>query len=304
MTNPDHDIANEPAPAALDGRIAWRGVVAALLGAFVAVVALTPMFVALGARPRRAAQHVLRFAFMAGLVVVSRPKSIVDVGTVAGLLPITRALRRWWLGFGVGVVGLLVWSLLLLAFDERTIKASVSVGRVLGAVAGYLPLAFLIGFLEDMLFFGLLYAVLGRRILPAAVFYAVGHFLGIGRDVEFTNTSTSGWEAAGHMLRNLVVRIPADPLAFVGLIVVGGVLCVLRREDRGLWTAMGLHGGWYFVRQVGRKWSRDVEGDAEWAFGTSVYYDGVLGWVMLIASGVAIVLWVRRRERVFIEVNE
>lgn len=290
MESPD---AGKPSPTAPPHRA--RRLVLSTAAALGAVILFTPIFAALfGMGSRRAAVLALQLGFLVALGVTGSRPLDAWLGE-NGLAPLGGVLGRWPAGFLVGLFGLGLYSGILFLVGEREPQRFSDPLVILAKSVKYLPLAFLIGILEDVLFFGLLYHALGRRILPAAFIYAWSHFIHIEKGAAFSAAAwRHGLEALPMMGERLVAAF-SRPVEFTGLFVVGAVLCALRRESRSLWFGMGVHGGWYFVRAVGRKFNEDRAGNHEWLFGTDLFYDGVLGWVLLGATGLGGALYFRRR---------
>ena len=79
-----------------------------------------------------------------------------------------------------------------------------------------------------------------------------------------------------------------------GLVLVGSVLALATKARGHIWLAMGIHGGWYYVRTISRRLGEDRQGELEWLFGTDRFYDGVLGWLAILTT--ALVFWFNTKE--------
>ena len=272
--------------------IAWRRLTLALLAALVAVGVITPIAGALGLAERKAARLALQLGFLLSVALFGRTRPLLEE---AGLTGCGRPWRTWIIGFGVGAGSLIFLMACLTALGEREVDADPRVASLLWAAVRYVPLAFVIGILEDVLFFGFLYTIFGRHAWIPVLVYAATHFIHIDRHHAFEfPVALRGFEALGEMGVSMT-RIAARPMEFVGLAIVGATLCMLRIGTGSVWAAMGVHGGWYWARTVGRKVSEDLPGSAEWLFGTDRFYDGVLGQVTLLVGGIAIVVVTRGR---------
>jgi uncharacterized protein len=273
--------------------VEWRRLGLALAGTLLAVCVLTPLFELLGAPPRKASQETLRVAMMAMIAVIGA-RARRSWARDAGIAGPGHPAKRWIAGFLFGGLGLGIYSLTLWILGERQSAGVARPWLTALACLKYVPLAFAIGWLEDLLFFGLLYRVLGGRALACALIYAWSHFIKIDKQAPFgPDVWKHGIEAIAFMGQSLA-GVLDEGLEGPGLVVVGWVLATMRRSSGTLWFGMGVHGGWYFVRSAGRKFTKDVEGQHESLFGSDLYYDGLLVWLLLAATGAAGALWFRR----------
>ncbi|MCA9323390.1 MAG: CPBP family intramembrane metalloprotease [Planctomycetes bacterium] len=263
----------------------WRRLALVVATSLAAVCLFTPLLgMAVGASPRKSSHLVLVITFLLAQAATARG----GVAREAGFTGTPRPARRWWTGFVVGVTSLLTFGLVLLALGERETQDFGGWEQLAWAALRYLPLAFVIGCLEDVSFFGFLHLVLGRRLWPPALVFGVTHFLHIDKQAAFGEEPwLHGFQALGYMVDGLE-RIGDAGVEFAGLILLGLVLCGLRRVTGSVWVAMGLHGGWYWQRTIGRKWSEDSSGDLEWLFGTDRFIDGLLGWALVLATGLVL----------------
>ncbi|MCB9834157.1 MAG: CPBP family intramembrane metalloprotease [Planctomycetes bacterium] len=268
-------------------RIQWRRLALVLAIGLVAVALFTPLLAATGMKPAKAAVTLLRFAALATLGLGAGRSWKEE----SALFRCRRPLLVWGRGFLAGALPLAIWLVVLLAIGERRLD-QFSTADFLAYGGRYLPLSLLIGFAEDLLFFGFLFAALGRKALPAALLYALAHFLKPEGTID--GGLLSGLRAIAGMGASLVSGL-GRPIEVLGLVLVGWVLVGLRRESGSLWPAMGVHGGWFWLRQVGKRFSDDLVGDHEWLFGTSLFYDGLLGWLAIIATGLILTTTMRRR---------
>lgn len=280
MTEASHTNANSAES------IQTRRLCVVAFGTVAAVIVLTPLMTAIfGASPRKVSISVLRFSFLI-ITALSWNRAGPGLGVESGLAGSGSPIKIWFRGFWLGALPLATYLVILTMIGERVFEGVDDQPKFLWAVTKYLPLAFLIGFLEDMLFWGFLATLLGRRYGVAVVIYAVTHFLSPSKQhVWSLDEWLVGIEALGAM-GNSLVAATGRPVEILGLCFVGGTLATLCRKTGNIWLAMGVHGGWYYVRTIGRKVGEDLEGAHEWLFGTDRFYDGVLGWVAILSTAV------------------
>ncbi len=266
----------------------------ALIAAIASVIFLTPLAVfLLDVSPRKTSVTILRFSF---LIFVASTWNRAGPGLLeeSGLYTDGTPLKIWWRGFLMGAIPLALYVIVLTFLDEREFKGIRDQGKFWWAVTKYLPLALVIGFLEDMLFFGFLRTLLGRRLAPAVGIYAISHFLAPSKQHVWQGDSWfSGLEALQEMGHALGVGV-GKPVELFGLVLVGATLACLCLKSGNIWAAMGVHGGWYYVRTISRKLGEDLQGQHEWLFGTDRFYDGMLGWVAILSTG--LIFWFTWKE--------
>ncbi len=265
-------------------------------GALLAVLFLTPLCVeVLGTRPRKTSVSILRFAFLA-LVALTVKKGGPGISVEAGLQTSETPLRVWGRGFLLGMIPLTVYVFILTIVGERAFEGINNEFKFWTSVIKYIPLALVIGFLEDMLFFGFLATLLGQRDLPCVLIYAISHFLAPSKSYIWKEDSWAMGVEALQAMGDSILGAWDKPVEVIGLVFVGSTLALLCRRTGHIWLAMGVHGGWYYVRTISRKLGEDLPGQHEWLFGTDRFYDGVLGWFAIAATGL-IFCWTQSRTK-------
>ncbi len=241
---------------------------------------------------RKAAQYALSLMFLFGLWWFSLKRR--HWRHECGLATAGRAPWDWLRGIALGLVSLGVYMTFLTLLGQRQALTFDAFDRSVDFL-GYLLASPIVNMLQDLLFFGFLFEVLGRRVAATALFFALGHYLKIPKETLFDSSTVSiGAQALLAMaegLRELVVA----PQRLLGLATVGWILASLRVQRGTLWLSMGLHAGWYVARGVGRKISDDLRGSQEWIWGTDSFHDGLMG------TGFLLVTWAIARR---LPVNE
>lgn len=241
---------------------------------------------------RKAAHFALSLGFLLGLALPALRRGSRRALEESGLRE-SRVVARWLTGFAVGAGGLLAYVVLLTLVGQR--RWDVDADGMLGSALGYGIGAIAIGLLEDVTFFGFFYALVGGRVVPTALFYAATHFLHMPKTVDFGTEALATGPLALEEIFRALGGIAEDPVQLCGLATVGLVLAGLRRVSGSVLLGMGLHGGWYFARGFGRRLSDDLDTDLDWLFGSNLYYDGLLGFFVLGATGILLARVVGRR---------
>jgi Type II CAAX prenyl endopeptidase Rce1-like len=189
----------------------------------------------------------------------------------------------WGRGFLLGAGTLIAFMAVATLLGKRSLDFD-GWGELFNAALRYAPLALLIGLLEDLAFFGFLSCLLGGRWILVALIFAATHFLHADGDRVYAAESwVLGIEAVGASLAALS-GIFERPGEFLGLCLIGACLAQLRVRSGALWLGMGLHGGWYWARAVGRRVCANERTDWDTLAGTGLFYDGLFGWVAIAAT--------------------
>lgn len=207
-----------------------------------------------------------------------------------------RPLRRsvgWGWGLGVVILCVLLAALLALGIlvPDRTPPGWSSIlGRMLQALIGGL----LIGLLEEAFFRGALYTAIRRAdgvraaMLWSALLYAAVHFM---KPASLPQGVALDWGGAYwmvvHGLADLFQWRNLDSLA--ALFCVGVFLALVRERTGHIGWCIGLHAGWVWVIQVGRKVT-DGNDASSLAFLVGDY-DGIIGWLAAAWIGLLALLY-------------
>jgi membrane protease YdiL (CAAX protease family) len=285
----------------------WAVTAALVLSAFLAIagaMAVAAAWQAVREAPEgrvalaRTARLALTLAFAAAYAFLGR-RDRPPFLAACGLTPAVRPVRSYLLGFLAGALPIVVLILILLAIDARRLDVLGNASKIGGLFVKSFLLGVLLALVEETLFRGLMLGDLVRvagapaGVVLCSVIFAATHFLGPNEVWKAGAGPTSGPEAALALFGGMG-RMLAEWPEFVGLCLAGMVLAVVRLRTGHIYLSMGLHAGWYWVRQNDRYFVDEVPAIVEPAklwLGSEQYLDGVLGWAGLVASlGLALVL--------------
>lgn len=178
---------------------------------------------------------------------------------------------RWGVVFGGLGLGLLFAC--GLASGMVRIAITQDHGKLLATLIGFLPVAALVGTLEELVFRGFILQHLAAcskmlGVVVSSSLYALVHV----KTAEFT---------------------PALGRELVGLFLLGGVLALSYLVTGRLWLAIGLHATLAYGARVNKLLIEFTDSSVAWLAGTSRLVNGVAAWLMLLALGGAIVWWAR-----------
>jgi uncharacterized protein len=147
----------------------------------------------------------------------------------------------------------------------------------------------LIGVIEETFFRGALFVAIRRReglasaVLWSSALYAVLHVMKPG---ALPPEASFGWGGSWTMFQGVFLDAfqwrHLDTI--LALLMVGIFLALVRERTGHIGWCIGLHAGWVFVIQVGRRLT-DGNPSSELAF-LAGDYDGVVGWLSLAWIGV------------------
>lgn len=232
--------------------------------------------------------------------------------------PLRRNPEGWGhavLGFAVAGGVLLVsgWVLVQAGFFMWKDAAASSQGVVNGlvreiewldAVRTGLTRGVIVGFIEEVLFRGLLLGIFLRAMKPVAAIlslsfiFALVHFLQPPAGVQVPDPEA--WDA-GFVLLGFIFERYLEPFSMIArwlvLFEVGVVLAWMRWRTASLWLPVGLHAGWVFAYSVFKEATHSVQGLPEWATwlvgGTLV--EGLLPLVLVAITALVVALLTRPR---------
>ena len=175
---------------------------------------------------------------------------------------------------GAGALGVML--VVGLASGACRINVIPDSARLWRTVVTFVPAAFLVGVLEELVFRGF--------ILQQLLSYSPR--LGL--------IGSSGLYAAVH-LKNLAAT-PAMWLELGGLFLLGILLAYTYLSTRNLWLAIGLHAALAYGARI-NKLVLAFPDPFSWLTGTSRLVNGLAGWIALLGIGGVVWWWTGRSQR-------
>jgi uncharacterized protein len=233
----------------------------------------------------RVMNRVAMLIALFGLVYLTRRLGLSDraaLGYGSNRREFLRQLALGWL-CGLGLMAPLI--ALLMGLDIRDPKDAFA-GSLLALLGAAIISGFVVAFIEETFFRGVLFTAVARTsgaaaaIVAPSLLYASLHFLGGKLRVPAEDVS---WVHGFAVLGKLFERY-ADPLAFVdsfaALFVLGALLALVRLRTGSIAACIGLHAAGVAVIAVVRA-ATQVQPTAQHAEWVGAY-DGVIGWAALV----------------------
>ncbi len=213
---------------------------------------------------------------------------------------------RWWVHLLIGFVAagglllLLGWIYVSLGLYKNIPSQKSLVSILLGALGTGIA----VGLLEEFVFRGALYAVMGKIMKPKtlfisiAVFFALVHFLKPPHPLVIDEvTAGTGFWMLGQIFGQF-----GDPAflaaEFAVLFAIGLVLGYTRMKTASLWLGIGLHAGWVFgVKVLSSLTIRDFKSGEMMPWLGNNLRVGAVSCLVVCATGFLIWLWLRRNPR-------
>lgn len=250
-----------------------------------------------------------RFFMVSGIVLFFCCRRFLKLGPVNqwGLTPRSFAAHDLWQGFSLAVASMAGLALVMSLADVFDPFFRLSLARSLERCASAILAAAAAGFIEELLFRGLifkgLYEQLGRvrAYLFAAFFYSAIHFVQPSSQARLGGIDA--WTGLRYLAGSFQPFLDLDRLfpGLLGLFLIGAVLCYAFERTGTLYLAIGLHAGWIFSLKTLRVFGDFRRGDLGWLFGSTdpKIVSGVVTWLGILLVGVAVSRITRRRARLF-----
>jgi len=225
-----------------------------------------------------------------------------DSWQAVGLVPMKRAGRQWLHGFVIGFISLALVVGLAMSSGARILKTYLSTGDIGERILGAAATALVVGFLEELLFRGTLFAALRRAhhwmlaLGVSSLIYAFLHFLQKPPSPETVHWY-SGVVTLVRMLDGLTVPTELVPGLF-SLFLAGSILAYGYHRTGSLYFPIGLHAGWVFWLRSWGAVTMTIDQSNQWVWGTGKMYDGWLAFAVLASVLAGYIMLTTRRKHV------
>ena len=216
----------------------------------------------------------------------------------------------WWKHLLLGFV-LAGGTLLLLGawyVQQGWYESQDSGKTIVRLIFSALGTGFAVGFLEEFVFRGALYAVLGKVLRPrvlfffVAIFFAVIHFFNAPHTLQVAEvTATSGFWFVGRLFQHFFSQFGDLYFLlseFAVLFAIGIVLGYTREATRSLWLGIGLHAGWVFgVKMLSPMTRRAFERAEMMPWLGDTLRVGLVSTLVVLLTGLALWFWLRTKDQ-------
>jgi len=233
----------------------------------------------------RVMHRVAMLVALVGLVLLTRRLGLSSRESLGFGMPRRQFLQQIAVGWICGVLLMTPLASLLLWLDIRGMRPDQD-GELLALFANAILSGFVIAFIEEIFFRGVLFTAVRRTsgkiaaIVAPSLLYASLHFLGGKLSVPADQVT---WKHGFEVLVNLFERY-ADPAglldSFLALFTLGVLLSLVRERTGATAGGIGLHAAGVAAIFIIRAMTLVNPGDAQ--AGWVGNYDGVIGWAALV----------------------
>ncbi len=250
-----------------------------------------------------------RFFMISGIVLFFFFRRFLRLGPIdrLGLTPRALAWADLGRGFGLAIASMAGLALIMSWLDVFEPFFRLSLAESLKRCVSAILAAATVGFMEEILFRGVIFKGLfeelgrARAYLFAALFYSAVHFVKPGDAAAWGHLDA--WigirylAGSFHPFTDLTTLFPG----LLGLFLIGAALCYAFERTGTLYLSIGLHAGWIFSLKTLRVFGDFRRDDLGWMFGSTdpKIVSGVVTWVGVLLVGIAVRLITRQRARLF-----
>ena len=237
--------------------------------------------------------RILTVVFVLGLPVFIKVMQVGSWRNLMGAVTPTQALKQmlWALVGGVLLLSILVGL-------QYSCSYRIWIGLPpLAKILGMLGAALLIGFLEEILFRGLIFRAFYSAFRPwvglllTSLFFAYVHFKVPGTAIPSDVTLISGLSLAYLTLTGIAQEFQLLP--FLNLFSLALLLNILYLKYKSLYYAIGLHAGLVWILMFSKKAFQYVPGNLTWLIGN----DRIITGLVPLALQWILILWVIFRKQ-------
>jgi len=248
-----------------------------------------------------------RLFMVSGIILFFLFRRFLRLGPLnqLGLTPPSLASQDLWRGAVLAIASMAALGLVMSWTDVFTPYFRLSLSQSLARCATALLAAASVGFFEEVLFRGIIFKGLrddlgrARAYLFAGLFYSAIHFVKPSKDNMLTgNDALAG---VRYLLASFQPFLNLDTLfpGFLGLFLIGAVLCYAFERTGTLYLSIGLHAGWIFSLKTIRVFGDYTRDDLGWMFGFTdpKFVSGAVTWAGILLVGIAVGWLTRQRSR-------
>jgi len=221
-------------------------------------------------------------------LLVFKKKIFTKTGVFKVLKP-QKGDGKWLMaGLAFGLFTLSLQVFLAVVFKDRIFFAyKLSFSKVVIKSLEYLFSAFLIGFMEEFLFRGLLFRYLWRKrsfvfaLVVSSLVYSCAHFF---RPKDITGVDELSPLAGFIVLFKMMSPFLSPDFLYqsIGLFLVGACLAAGYYYSKSLYFSIAVHAGWVFVIKFDGMMITRTAVDKIWLWGASNIVGGAATWALLI----------------------
>ena len=204
------------------------------------------------------------------------------------------------IGFGLTFLVLVLLMCVEVPLGARYLKLNIKAKWPLQIIE-YICAAFIIGFIEEFFFRGMVFKKAKNVSLVFAYFftnsfYAIVHFFKAGHvPVGETATVYDSFRIIAGLLEPFADPVSILP-AFIGLFIFGSLLSYAYEKTRSLYYSIGIHAGAVFFLKIDGFFLHTNNDASQLIYGDKNVYTGILGWIFIIFIWIILHYIIRKDE--------
>lgn len=225
------------------------------------------------------------------LIFLFRKSLMINAYALSGI----RNTNRWWehlkIGFLLGTGIFILYTAFSCANDNMTLDMDAkSPGDLILKLTGILFVAFLVAFIEEVIFRGFILQSLLKdmgtvsAICISSLIFSILHFFKTKLLVSTGIHLFVGFTVIYQSFKNIIINFTSILPSVIGLFLIGVVLSYACIRTKSLYLAIGLHAGWIFIAKTNTVLFDQVRTSSKWLYGDSTVATGLIGWILLIIT--------------------
>jgi membrane protease YdiL (CAAX protease family) len=225
------------------------------------------------------------------LIFLLRKSLMINAYALSGI----RNTNRWWehlkIGFLLGTGIFILYTAFSCANDNMTLDMDAkSPGDLILKLTGILFVAFLVAFIEEVIFRGFILQSLLKdmgtvsAICISSLIFSILHFFKTKLLVSTGIHLFVGFIVIYQSFKNIIINFTSILPSVIGIFLIGVVLSYACIRTKSLYLAIGLHAGWIFIAKTNTVLFDQVRTSSKWLYGDSTVATGLIGWILLIIT--------------------
>ncbi|OHB98294.1 MAG: hypothetical protein A2W74_02065 [Planctomycetes bacterium RIFCSPLOWO2_12_38_17] len=225
------------------------------------------------------------------LIFLFRKSLMINAYAFAGIRNTDRCWEHLKIGFLLGTGIFILYTAFSCVNDNMTLDIDAkSPGDLILKLTGILFVAFLVAFIEEVIFRGFILQSLLKdmgivsAICISSLIFSILHFFKTKLLVSTGIHLFVGFTVIYQSFKNIIINFTGILPSVIGIFLIGVVLSYACIRTKSLYLAIGLHAGWIFIAKTNTVLFDQVRTSSKWLYGDSTVATGLIGWILLIIT--------------------